>query len=65
MPHGRKMVGYKNLFEVRSSRHRILYSFHDEEVILLHAFMKKSQDTPKAEIELALRRDANYMHLGD
>lgn len=64
MPHGRKMAGQKDLFEVRSGRHRILYAFHDDEVVLLHAFMKKSQETPKREIDLALRRLANYVSLG-
>ena len=64
MPHGRKMAGQKELFEVRSGRHRIFYAFHEGEVVLLHAFMKKSQETPKGEIDLALRRLANYVSLG-
>lgn len=64
MPHGRKMVGHKDLFEVRAGRHRIFYAFFEGEVVLLHAFMKKSQETPKGEIELAVRRLANYISLG-
>ena len=64
MPHGRKMVGQKDLYEIRSGRHRIFYSFYEGEVVLLHAFMKKSQETPKGEITLALRRFANYTSLG-
>lgn len=64
MPHGRKMTGQKDLFELRSGRHRVFYAFHKGELVLLHAFMKKSQETPKGEIELALRRLANYVSLG-
>ena len=64
MPHGKKMVGIKDLFEVRSGRHRILYAFHNGEVVLLHAFMKKSQETLRSDIDLALRRLANYISLG-
>ncbi|MBI2067070.1 MAG: type II toxin-antitoxin system RelE/ParE family toxin [Deltaproteobacteria bacterium] len=64
MPHGKKLVGHKNLFEVRSGRHRILYAFHEGEVVLLSAFMKKSQETPKGEIELAKRRLENYVNMG-
>lgn len=64
MPHGRKLVGQKDLFEVRSGRHRILYAFHEREVVLLSAFMKKSQETPKGETDLARRRLANYVNLG-
>lgn len=64
MPHGRKIVGQKDLFEVRSGRHRIFYTFCKNEVILLNAFMKKSQETPRGEMELALRRLANYVSQG-
>lgn len=64
MPHGRKLVGQRDLFEVRAGRHRIFYAFFEGEVVLLHAFMKKTQETPKGEIELAARRFANYISLG-
>ena len=64
MPQGRKMVGQKDLFEIRSGRHRILYTFYGEEIVLLNAFMKKSQETPKRELELAVRRLINYVSLG-
>lgn len=64
MPHGRKLVGQKDLFEIRAGRHRLFYAFHEGEVVLLHSFMKKSQETPKGEIELAVRRFANYISLG-
>lgn len=64
MPHGRKMAGFKDLYEVRSGRHRILYGIHDGEAVLLTAFMKKSQETPKGELDVALRRFANYVSQG-
>ena len=64
MPHGKKLVGQRELFEIRSGRHRILYALHEGEVVLLCAFMKKSQETPRGEIELAQRRLSNYVALG-
>lgn len=56
MPHGRKMKGYKEFFEIRHGRHRILYGLKGDIAVLLHAFMKKSQETPQKEINLALGR---------
>lgn len=51
------------LWEVRSSlngnREARMIFFHDTEhkaLIVVHGFIKKSQKTPKAEIEIALRR---------
>lgn len=64
MPHGRKLVGQKDLFEVRAGRHRILYAFHEGDAVLLQAFMKKSQETPRGEIACVLRRLANYVSRG-
>ena len=64
MPHGKKLVGQRGLFEIRSGRHRILYAFHEGEAVLLTAFLKKDQKTPKEEIDLALRRLTNYVSLG-
>ena len=64
MPHGRKMTGYKDLYEVRAGRHRVLYGIHEGEAIMLTAFVKKSQETPRGEIETALRRLANYLSQG-
>lgn len=55
-PHGRKMVGYKNLYEIRYKRHRIFYFYHGTEIILTHAFKKQSKETPKKEIDVALGR---------
>lgn len=55
-PHGRKMAGHKNLYEIRYKRHRIFYFYHGSEIILVHAFKKQSQETPRKEINAALGR---------
>ena len=49
------------LWEVRSSHPskreaRVLFGFHDGELIALHAFIKKTQRTPPEELTLARQR---------
>ena len=45
------------LFELRVKAFRIFYCFKPGGVIvLLHGFMKKSQKTPRRELEIALKR---------
>lgn len=49
------------LWEVRSSLPqgriaRVIFCIHDQQAILLHGFMKKTQKTPKPDIDLAMRR---------
>ena len=49
------------LWEVRSSlpsrrEARIIFSIIEEQMVLLHGFIKKTQKTPKAELDLALKR---------
>lgn len=49
------------LWEIRSSlpskrEGRVLFGFHDGELIAVHAFIKKTQKTPAAEIKLARKR---------
>jgi phage-related protein len=51
----------KGLFEVRTSLpngtiSRVLFCFHDGKLYALHGFIKKSQKTPDAELELARKR---------
>jgi phage-related protein len=51
----------KGLWEVRSDlTHgriaRVLFCIQDGRMVLLHGFIKKTQKTPAAEIELAVRR---------
>jgi len=59
MPVSRKL-GNK-LYEVRSDISdkriaRVIFTVMDTYMILLHGFVKKTQKTPKQEIDLALRR---------
>ncbi|MBB5758008.1 phage-related protein [Methylorubrum rhodinum] len=49
------------LFEVRSTlpsrrEARLLFGFHEGRLIALHAFIKKAQRTPAADLDLARRR---------
>jgi phage-related protein len=48
------------LWEVRSTLKdgiaRVIFFIHGGHLVLLNGFMKKSQKTPKAEIDLALKR---------
>lgn len=51
----------RGLWEVRSSLPRgciarVLFCVDDENMILLHGFIKKTQKTPQKEIDLALKR---------
>ena len=49
------------LYEVRTTLEgkkiaRVLFCFHDEKMVLLHGFIKKSQKTPKPDLDLAKKR---------
>lgn len=51
----------KGLYEVRSSLSsnrigRVVFCFYDGAMVLLHGFIKKTQRTPKADIEIARSR---------
>ncbi|MGB5963355.1 MAG: type II toxin-antitoxin system RelE/ParE family toxin [Coleofasciculaceae cyanobacterium] len=50
----------KGLFEVRTNLPdgiaRVIFCFYESELILLHGFIKKTQKTPKADLDLALSR---------
>jgi phage-related protein len=59
MPLARPLA--KGLWEVRSNLPdnriaRVIFCFHETELVALHGFIKKSQKTPKAELDLALDR---------
>jgi phage-related protein len=52
------------LYEVRSNLlgrqiARVLFCIHEDQMILLHSFIKKTQKTPKQELGLALERKRN------
>ncbi len=61
-PIGRPRVDHlrRGIWEVRSTlenrRARVLFAVHDEEIVLLHGFIKKTRSTPPEEISLAERR---------
>jgi len=51
----------RGLWEVRSDITdgriaRVLFCVHDGRMVLLHGFIKKTQRTPDADLELAMRR---------
>lgn len=53
------------LWEVRSRLDnriaRTLFAMVDQEIVLLHGFIKKSQKTPADELELAKKRKRQYL----
>lgn len=58
-PHSKKMTGYSNLFELRSSGNspiRIFYTIYNNTFFLIHAFIKKTNKTPLREIAVAVNR---------
>ena len=51
----------RGLWEVRSALTqgrigRVLFCVHDGKMVLLHAFIKKTQKTPAGDLDLAIRR---------
>lgn len=49
------------IWELRPLRNRILYAFYkDNKIILLHHFLKRTQKTPKKELEQAKRNLKDY-----
>jgi phage-related protein len=58
MPLVRKLEA--NLWEVRSKLNdriaRVFFTVHDDTMILLHGFIKKSQKTPASELNTARKR---------
>ncbi len=61
MPVCRPIAARRGLWEVRSTLTggriaRVLFCLHDGHMVLLHAFVKKTQKTPEADLDLAMRR---------
>ncbi len=57
MPHSKKAG--KGLFELRirgTQEVRILYTFYQNSVVLLHGFTKKARQIPKKELKIALQK---------
>ncbi len=56
----KKLVGVENLFELKSKPFRVFFFYEGREgdrgrIVLTHGFRKKSDSTPRREIERALR----------
>ena len=63
----KKLVNTDDLWEVRvqagNNIFRLLGFIEDDEIIILnHAFQKKTQKTPKKEIQIAESRKKNYLN---
>ena len=66
-PVGKPLVDHlgEGIWEVRSRLHnriaRTLFAMVDQEIVLLHGFIKKSQKTPADELVLASKRKKQYL----
>lgn len=61
MPTCRSITSRKGLWEIRSSITngriaRVLFCVHDGKLVLLHGLVKKSQQTPDYDLDLAVKR---------
>ena len=57
MPHSRKLGS--GIYELRirgKEELRVMYCYRNKTIYLLHAFKKQTQKTPKAELEVAIKR---------
>ena len=51
------------IWEIKIDRYRVLYFLHENQhYIQIRAFMKKTQKTPKSEIEIAEKRYKDYLY---
>jgi phage-related protein len=60
----------KGLYEVRSNLSsnriaRVIFCIHEGQMVLLQAFIKKTQKTPKRDLDLALNRKSNLETAND
>ncbi len=70
MPHLKKMKGTDDLWELRvkqgTDNYRVFYfTMKDSKFVLLHAFLKKTQKTPKKEITVAENRKYDFVERGE
>lgn len=64
-PTADNLGGGLGLYELRPERHRVLYFFHQRtKIVLLHAFLKRTDEIPQRDIEIALKRKADYLERG-
>lgn len=60
MPHAKPISG--KLWELRPGATRLLYFAHiDNKFVILHAFRKQTQKTPRKEIDTALKRMQEFL----
>jgi phage-related protein len=65
MPYARPVSGHRKLWELRPGAIRLFYFAHTgRRFIILHAFRKKSQKTPRREITTAEQRMAEFLERG-
>ena len=52
----------EKIWEIKIDRYRVLYFLYENQhYILIRAFMKKTQKTPKSEIKIAEKRYVDYV----
>lgn len=61
MPVCRPIVSRRGLWEVRSTLSggriaRVMFCIHGRHLVLLHGFIKKTQQTPDSDLDLAMKR---------
>lgn len=56
LPHARLIDAPARLYELRLGAHQIAYGMIEGEIVLLHAWRKRSQKLDRREANLALRR---------
>ena len=64
MPHAQKLKNTNDIWELRlkykKNQYRILYFFAGDKIILLHAFIKKTQSIPDQAIRIAEKRKREW-----
>lgn len=66
-PVGKPLVDHlgEGMWEIRSNLKdriaRTLFIVVDEEIVLLHGFIKKERKTPKSDLDLAKKRKSQYL----
>ena|SRR3989338_684436 len=51
--------------EIRPGPHRLLFFYHKGEIVIVHAFRKKTQQTPDYEIKYAIRKQEEWRRQND
>lgn len=63
LPHSKRLQ--KDVYELRTQGHplvRLLYTFHKGDYFVVHGFIKKTQKTPRRELELAVTKIRRLRH---